>query len=61
MSPGVSTRGTIDPDGDSLSFPFFHYPEAGAYRGQITFPGAENLVRIALVTPKVFTSKRALE
>jgi hypothetical protein len=44
---------TTDPDGDSLSFWWFHYPEAGTYRGRITWPGAENLARVGVVAPKV--------
>ena len=44
---------TTDPDGDSLSFWWFHYPEAGTYRGRITWPGAENLARVGVVAPTV--------
>jgi hypothetical protein len=44
---------TTDPDGDSLSCSWFHYPEAGSYRGRITWPGAENLARVGVVAPKV--------
>ena len=42
-----------DPDGDSLSFWWFHYPEAGSYRGEIPLWGAENLWRRGFVAPKV--------
>jgi hypothetical protein len=49
----LDARGTEDPDGDSLSLFWFHYPEAGTYRGRITFSGAENLARVELVAPKV--------
>jgi len=44
---------TTDPDGDGLSFWWFHYPEAGTYRGRITWPGAENLARVGVVAPTV--------
>jgi hypothetical protein len=49
----LDAHGTTDPDGDSLSFWWFHYPEAGTYRGRITWSGAENLARLDLVAPKV--------
>jgi len=49
---GLSAHAT-DPDGDSLSFFWFQYPEAGSYQRPITFPGAENLSRVELVAPKV--------
>jgi len=42
-----------DPDGDSLSFWWFHYPEAGSYRGRIPIQGAENIWRVSFVAPKV--------
>ncbi len=48
----LDARDTTDPDGDSLSFYWFQYPEAGTYRGPISFFGAENLARIGLVFPK---------
>jgi hypothetical protein len=49
----LDARGTTDPDGDSLSFLWFHYSEAGTYRGRIAFDGAENLARIKFVAPRV--------
>jgi hypothetical protein len=42
-----------DPDGDSVSFFWFQYPEAGSYRGVVTFLGAENMAWADLVAPKV--------
>jgi len=42
-----------DPDGDSLSFFWLQYPEAGSYKGTVTFSGAENMARVDLVAPKV--------
>jgi hypothetical protein len=42
-----------DPDGDSLSFLWFQYFEAGTLKEKIKFPVAENLQEVALVAPKV--------
>ena len=42
-----------DPDGDSLSFLWFQYPEAGSYKGQVKFVGAENMDNVALLAPIV--------
>lgn len=42
-----------DPDGDSLSFYWFQYPEAGTYKKTIPLTVAENLALIDLAAPKV--------
>ncbi|HEY1800251.1 MAG TPA: nucleoside hydrolase-like domain-containing protein [Terriglobales bacterium] len=42
-----------DPDGDSLSFYWFQYPEAGSYKGPVKFLIAENIRDVTLVAPKV--------
>ena len=42
-----------DPDGDSLSYYWFQYPEAGSYKGLLTINGAENMSRISIVAPRV--------
>ena len=42
-----------DPDGDSVSYYWFPYPEAGSYRGPVAFVAAENLWRVTLVAPQV--------
>jgi len=42
-----------DPDGDSLSFYWFQYPEAGSYKKPVAISVAENLSQIDLVAPKV--------
>jgi hypothetical protein len=52
----LDAGGSSDPDGDSLSFRWYHYPEAGSWRQPIEMPGADNLHRRAFVAPKV--SKR---
>lgn len=43
---------TTDPDGDNLTFLWFHYPEAGSYEGSINL-GAENVHRVHLKAPEV--------
>lgn len=48
----LSARGSTDPDGDSLSYYWFHYPEAGSYRGPVEL-GAENTDGIWLIAPHV--------
>ena len=42
-----------DPDGDSLTFYWFQYPEAGTYKKSIPFIAAENLTHVELVAPEV--------
>lgn len=49
----LDSRGTSDPDGDSLSFFWFEYREAGTCPLPLRFTGAENLVRVNLTAPKV--------
>lgn len=44
--------GTTDPDGDALSYLWFHYPEAGTYAEAIG-PYAENLHRLSIRAPEV--------
>ena len=41
-----------DPDGDSLTYYWFQYPEAGTYRGSLDF-GAEDMPGIYMAAPKV--------
>ena len=48
-----SAATATDPDGDSLSFLWFQYPEAGSYKGKVKFIGAENMESVALLAPKV--------
>ncbi|MBX2877274.1 MAG: DUF1593 domain-containing protein [Saprospiraceae bacterium] len=43
---------SVDPDGDNLSFLWFHYPEAGSYKKPIKL-GAENVHRVYVTTPEV--------
>ena len=50
--------GATDPDGDSLSYLWFHYPEAGSYREPIDL-GAENQYRLFIRAPRVKTPQTA--
>jgi hypothetical protein len=43
---------STDPDGDNLSFLWFHYPEAGSYRKNINM-GAENVHGVYVTAPAV--------
>lgn len=44
---GLDASGTTDPDGDNLSYWWFHYPEAGSHKEAISFgPYAENLYHV---------------
>jgi hypothetical protein len=50
----LDARGSTDPDGDSLSYGWFSYPEAGSYRTPISFGGAaQNTARVVLRAPRV--------
>jgi hypothetical protein len=39
---GLDASGSTDPDGDNLSFLWFHYPEAGTYKKEIKLGPPEN-------------------
>lgn len=50
----LSAAGTNDPDGDSLSYLWFQYPEAGTYKGHVSFaPYSPNLYDIPVTAPVV--------
>jgi len=53
----LSALGSHDPDGDSLSYSWLQYMEAGTYREPITLWGAENLFARGFIAPKVDTPK----
>ena len=44
---------TTDPDGDNLSYLWFHYPEAGSYKKFIKIDSAENARGIYVIAPEV--------
>ncbi len=44
---------TTDPDGDSVSFFWFPYPEAGSYKGTVRINAPENAVTASVTAPKV--------
>lgn len=55
----LSAAGSSDPDGDSLSYLWFHYPEAGSYREQIKLGDAENLHTVWGQAPAVTKAETA--
>jgi hypothetical protein len=50
---GLDASNSTDPDGDSLSYLWFHYPEAGSYKELITIEGAENSHTAYVRAPEV--------
>lgn len=50
----LSAAGTTDPDGDSISYLWFQYYEAGTYKGVVSFsPSSPNLYDIPVTAPLV--------
>lgn len=50
---GLDAFETYDPDGDSFSFLWFNYPEAGTYKDVIKIDGPENVHGAYWIAPKV--------
>ena len=48
----LNASSSTDPDGDNTSFLWFHYPEAGSYKKEITI-SAENVHGVYVTAPKV--------
>lgn len=48
----LDASNSTDPDGDNLSFLWFHYPEAGSYKKEIIIP-VENAHNVFVTAPKV--------
>jgi hypothetical protein len=50
----LSAAGSSDPDGDSMSYFWFQYPEAGSYKGLVSFrPYAANMYEVPVTAPVV--------
>jgi hypothetical protein len=50
----LNADGSFDPDGDSMSYLWFQYKEAGTYPADISFrPYAANLYNLPVTTPEV--------
>lgn len=54
----LDAAGSTDPDGDNLSFLWFHYPEAGSFNKPIHV-GTENLASHWIVAPEVAREETA--
>lgn len=50
---GLNAIDSYDPDGDNLSYLWFHYPEAGSYKKLIKVDGAENAHGAYIKGPEV--------
>jgi hypothetical protein len=55
----LDASGSTDPDGDNLSYLWFHYPEAGSYKKLITVDGTENAHGAYVVAPIVEKNETA--
>lgn len=49
----LDARGSYDPDGDSLQYWWFNYPEAGSMKDAVAINSAENMVRVHVRAPEV--------
>lgn len=50
---GLDAHGTADPDGDSLTYFWFNYREAGTYPEVVKVDGAEDAIGAWVIAPKV--------
>ncbi len=55
----LDASGTTDPDGDNLSYLWFHYPEVGSFKKEIKINSAENLCRVHVIAPIVEKNETA--
>ena len=49
----LDARGTTDPDGDSLSYYWFEYPEPNGSTTAFTITSAPNMFRVMVEAPRV--------
>jgi hypothetical protein len=49
----LSAAGSSDPDGDSLSYQWFNYPEAGSLKTSVPIDNADNIYAVWVVAPAV--------
>ena len=56
---GLNAYDSYDPDGDNLTYLWFHYPEAGSYKNLIKVNGAENAHAAWITAPKVEKTETA--
>lgn len=57
----LDADGSYDPDGDALSYWWFQYPEAGTYKGNVSFaPLSENLYNVHTIKAPVVDSPQTV-
>jgi Protein of unknown function (DUF1593) len=57
----LDADGSFDPDGDNLSYWWFQYPEAGTYKGIVSFgPYSENLYNVHTIKAPEVTSPQTV-
>lgn len=57
----LDADGSYDPDGDALSYFWFQYPEAGTYKGVVSFGGlSENLYNVHTIKAPEVTSPQTI-
>lgn len=55
----LDAAGSYDPDGDSLSYLWFNYPEAGTFKEPIAIAGADNVQHVHFIAPQVYENVTA--
>ena len=49
----LDASASTDPDGDNLSYLWYHYPEAGTYPDVIAVEGSDNMRSVRVTVPDV--------